>query len=121
MSENRLIGRIVNKHDVQANWEKATNFTPMLGEIIVYDVDENFAYERFKIGDGQQNVNALPFADAATLVEAKAYADAAIAAAIQFATDDEILEMMASIDALPVLADENDTIYTDDADNILLI
>ena len=78
MSENRLIGRIVNKHDVQANWEKATNFTPMLGEIIVYDVDENFAYERFKIGDGKNNVNALPFADAAAVTEAKAYTDAAI-------------------------------------------
>ena len=82
MSENRLIGRIVNKHDIQANWEKATNFTPMLGEIIVYDVDENFAYERFKIGDGQQNVNALPFADAATLTEAKAYTDAELSAAL---------------------------------------
>lgn len=40
---------------------------------------------------------------------------------IPFATEDEILTLMASIDALPVLADENDTIYTDEADNILLI
>lgn len=40
---------------------------------------------------------------------------------LQRASDDEILDMMASIDALPVLADENNTIYTDEADNILLI
>ena len=40
---------------------------------------------------------------------------------MQFASDDEVLDMLSSIDALPVLADENDTIYTDEADNILLI
>lgn len=63
MSENekRLNGRIVNKHDIEANWLKATNFTPMLGELIVYDVDEVYPYERFKIGDGITNVNDLPF------------------------------------------------------------
>lgn len=44
-----------------------------------------------------------------------------VLSSIEYATDDEILDMMASIDALPVLADENDTIYTDEADNILLI
>lgn len=63
MSENekRLNGRIVNKHDIEANWLKATNFTPMLGELIVYDVDENHDHERIKIGDGVTNVNELPF------------------------------------------------------------
>lgn len=33
----------------------------MKGEIIVYDIDDNYAYERMKIGDGETNVNALPF------------------------------------------------------------
>lgn len=63
MSENekRLTGRIVNKHDVEANWLKATNFVPLLGELIVYDADENCDHERIKIGDGKTNVNNLPF------------------------------------------------------------
>ena len=39
----------------------ATNFTPKQGEIIVYDVDSNYNYERLKIGDGEHNVNDLPF------------------------------------------------------------
>lgn len=53
--------RIINKHDTEANWQKATGFTPKQGELIVYDVDTNYSYERIKIGDGVQNVNDLPF------------------------------------------------------------
>ena len=63
MSENRLHGRIVNKHDVEANWLKATNFTPMLGEIIIYDVDETHDLPRIKVGDGKTLVSSLPFTD----------------------------------------------------------
>lgn len=63
MSEKRLNTRIVHKHDVESNWLLATNFTPMAGEIIVYDIDENYSYERLKVGDGVTNVNDLPFAD----------------------------------------------------------
>lgn len=55
--------RIINKHDTEENWLKATGFTPKQGELIVYDVDANYDYERIKIGDGVQNVNSLPFAD----------------------------------------------------------
>lgn len=61
MNEKRLNARLVNKHDIQSNWKKAANFIPMQGEIICYDVDENYTYERFKIGDGITNVNDLPF------------------------------------------------------------
>ena len=61
MSEKRLNGRIVNKHDTQANWENAEDFVPMLGEIILYDIDENYDYERMKVGDGETTVGALPF------------------------------------------------------------
>ena len=56
--------RIVNKHDTEANWIKATNFVPKKGEIIVYDKDSTYNYERFKIGDGSTLVSSLPFADA---------------------------------------------------------
>jgi hypothetical protein len=57
-----LSSRIVQKHDIETNWLKATTFIPKLGEIIVYDNDENYDYERFKIGDGQTIVGSLPFA-----------------------------------------------------------
>lgn len=63
MSEKKLNARIVHKHDVEANWLKATSFIPKQGEIIVYDIDANYTYERFKIGDGKTVVSALPFAD----------------------------------------------------------
>lgn len=63
MSEKRINSRLINKHDTEAHWILAENFTPMAGEIIIYDRDENYNYERFKIGDGKTLVNNLPFAD----------------------------------------------------------
>ena len=53
--------RIQHKHDIEENWLKATNFTPLDGEIIIYDIDDNYDYERIKVGDGITNVSALPF------------------------------------------------------------
>lgn len=61
MSEKNINSRIQHKHDIEANWLKATNFIPKAGEIIVYDVDENYSYPRIKIGDGQLNINSLKF------------------------------------------------------------
>ena len=61
MANKILDTRIVNKHAVEADWVKATNFTPLKGEVIVYDRDANYTYERIKIGDGETNVNNLPF------------------------------------------------------------
>ena len=66
MAEKKINGRIINKHDIEANWLKAENFVPMKAEIIVYDKDENYDYERIKIGDGVTNVNDLPFANGVT-------------------------------------------------------
>lgn len=63
MAEKNIKTRIIHKHDVDANWLLATNFTPKQGEIIVYDVDDNHAYERIKIGDGINKVVDLPFVD----------------------------------------------------------
>lgn len=56
MSNKTFQGRIVQKHDTNANWEKATNFIPLKGEIIVYD-DLN----KIKIGDGTTKVGSLAF------------------------------------------------------------
>lgn len=61
MADKVFNTRLINKHDTETNWLKATGFIPKQGEIIVYDVDDNYTYERFKIGDGVSNVNDLPF------------------------------------------------------------
>lgn len=64
MAEKRLNTRIIHKHETEANWLLATNFIPMQGEIIIYDIDSTHAYERVKVGDGKTLVSALPFIDA---------------------------------------------------------
>ena len=55
--------RMRQKHDTAANWASAVNFTPMAGELIVYDADDTTTYPRFKVGNGQDNINDLPFSD----------------------------------------------------------
>ena len=59
VDEKVLKTRIVNKHDTEANWLKATTFVPKAGELIVYDPDTTYNYTRIKIGDGSTKVNAL--------------------------------------------------------------
>ena len=39
MAEKNIKTRIIHKHDTEENWNKATNFIPKQGEIIVYDID----------------------------------------------------------------------------------
>lgn len=55
--------RIRQKHDTASNWASAVNFTPMAGELIVYDADDTTTYPRVKVGNGQDNINDLPFSD----------------------------------------------------------
>lgn len=69
MSDKTIKTRIIHKHAVESDWEKATNFKPLQGEIIVYDIDANYSYQRLKIGDGITLVNDLPFADVGSLSE----------------------------------------------------
>ena len=71
MAEKTQKTRIQHKHEPEANWLQATNFIPLAGELIIYDVDETHSKPRFKIGDGIRNpdtgkiegtnVNDLPF------------------------------------------------------------
>ena len=56
MANKTFQGRIVQKHDTEANWGKANNFIPLKGEIIIYD-DLN----KIKIGDGVTKVGDLTF------------------------------------------------------------
>lgn len=63
MAEKIIVGRLVQKHDLEEHWLLATNFAPKQGELIVYDKDSEHEYERLKIGDGTTNVNDLPFVE----------------------------------------------------------
>lgn len=69
MANSQIKTRIIHKHDTAANWELAVNFIPKQGEIIIYDKDSTYNYERFKIGDGATLVSALPFANDALKAE----------------------------------------------------
>ena len=59
MAVKTLTTRVQQKSDTNANWAKATNFTPLKGEIIVY-TDLN----KIKIGDGVTKVGVLEFVNA---------------------------------------------------------
>ena len=91
MAENkRFVGRIQQKHDIEANWLQATNFIPLAGELIIYDVEVDkdgaplalpegraipYTYERSKIGDGFTKVNDLPFVNDKIIEELQKYVD----------------------------------------------
>lgn len=53
--------RIIQKHETEANWNKATGFIPKLGEVIIYDPDANHTTSRIKVGNGTTVVANLPF------------------------------------------------------------
>lgn len=53
--------RIINKHDTEANWNNNSSFIPEQGELIVYDIDSNYNFQRIKMGDGVTTVGNLPF------------------------------------------------------------
>lgn len=75
MANSQIKTRIIHKHDTEANWNLATNFIPKQGEIIIYDKDSNYSYERFKIGDGTTLVSSLPFANDALKAEIQTLLD----------------------------------------------
>ena len=89
---NKVSTRIKNKHDLEANWKKATGFIPLAGELVIYDkevdVEGNilalpegrttaFTYERIKVGDGITAINALPFAFSTAFIGTRADYEAA--------------------------------------------
>lgn len=64
------------KHDLEVNWLKASNFIPNKDEVVIYDAEITedgdiltlpadrtipFASVRLKIGDGKTRINDLPF------------------------------------------------------------
>ena len=60
-TEKTISARMQMKTDTALNWSKAVNFIPKKGEIIIYEADSDYGYERMKIGDGSTKVNDLPF------------------------------------------------------------
>lgn len=63
--------RYQQKHETEENWQKAINFIPLAGEIIVYLPESDNNRTRIKIGNGVlnpdtnkiegTNINDLPF------------------------------------------------------------
>jgi hypothetical protein len=73
MAEKKIKTRVQSKHDKEVNWNNATGFIPLAGEIIIYDPDDKHNVPRFKVGNGILQadgtvegtpVTELPFADA---------------------------------------------------------
>lgn len=58
MATNTLKTRIQHKNGLPAEWEQATNFVPLKGELIVYN---DATAPKIKIGDGSTLVGNLPF------------------------------------------------------------
>ena len=77
MAEKTIKTRIIHKHAVEADWIKATNFIPIKGELIVYDIDSSHSRERFKIGDGVTTVTNLPFTSSTVTLKTWTAADIA--------------------------------------------
>ena len=56
------------KNDTEENWNKANNFIPLKGELIIYNaetgqnIDNARRFSRLKVGDGVTPVTELPFA-----------------------------------------------------------
>lgn len=58
MAEKTLKTRIIHKHGLPSDWDRAVGFNPKEGEIIVYQEDTG---GRLKVGNGTSAADALPF------------------------------------------------------------
>lgn len=67
MAQKNIKTRIQLKNDTEENWNKATHFVPLAGEVIIYSADDTHPFSRIKIGDGETTVINLPFIDASTV------------------------------------------------------
>ena len=58
MSEKKSKDVEVRRDSIK-NWEKAKNYTPSFGTIVIYDFDDGSM--KIKLGNGKTNVQDLPF------------------------------------------------------------
>lgn len=111
-TENAKINtRIQLKHDTKENWEKAINFIPKPGEVIIYDIDENNTNARFKVGDGSTTVNNLPFTDLNTATKTELEELASNVAYIN-AEDNETIVDSSSLEKIDIQLNESAPIET---------
>lgn len=67
MAVNTIKTRIQLKNDTEENWNKAINFVPLKGEVIIYSADDAHPFCRLKVGNGITTVSNLPFIYSNTL------------------------------------------------------
>ena len=67
MATNTIKTRIQLKNDTEENWNKAINFVPLKGEVIIYSADDAHPFCRLKVGNGITTVSNLPFIYSNTL------------------------------------------------------
>ena len=67
MAVNTIKTRIQLKNDTEENWNKAINFVPLKGEVIIYSADDAHPFCRLKVGNGITVVSDLPFVYSNTL------------------------------------------------------
>lgn len=93
-------GRISNKHGTEEYWilsvytdatkaiKRANPFIPLSGELIIYDPDSIYDYQRFKFGNGVSNVCDLPFVgeDYVNLVVSNRYNESIIGLSVDGTT-----------------------------------
>lgn len=60
MATNTVKARIQLKNDTEVNWSKS-RFIPLKGEVIIYSTDDTHPFCRLKVGNGETNINDLPF------------------------------------------------------------
>ena len=64
---NTLKTRIQLKSDTKENWDQASNFIPLEGELIIYTTTATPPTCYLKVGDGTTTVTNLPFVDSVTI------------------------------------------------------
>lgn len=121
MAEKTLNTRIQQKHDIEANWLKATNFIPKAGEIIVYDADAAHPFPRIKIGDDETVVSELPFITSQPDWEAQENEEGYIKNKPKVETEDDALEMLFELGIIDPATDEENNIFTNENGDILAI
>ena len=131
---NTYNARIQQKHDVEANWLKATTFIPKAGELIIYDVDSNNAAPRFKVCDGETVVSNLPFSndviqqDITNITDSKADWNQIDETAIDYIknkpdemTSDDVVDMFMDLELMAPMVNEDGLILTDNNGAILTL
>lgn len=61
MARKTIQTRVQHKRETAANWDSATGFIPLDGELIVYKPDAASEPAKLKVGDGKTTVGNLPF------------------------------------------------------------